>query len=130
MVAGKKPEMAEDAPPPPEDATLKRKDPPVEDDDSDEEEAAARARRPRGARSAVRPGVECPYMDTISRQVRAVCVCVWSVCLTPLTRGDPRGVPPSLAFPPSASPLSRAVAPVPPAALPRAFVRVAWGGPL
>ena len=68
--------MAEDAPPPPEDATLKRKDPPVEDDDSDEEEAAARARRPRGARSAVRPGVECPYMDTISRQVRAGCVCV------------------------------------------------------
>ena len=57
-------------------------------------------------------------------------VCVWSVCLTPLTRGDPRWVPPSLAFPPSASPLSRAVAPVPPAALPRAFVRVAWGGPL
>ena len=48
----------------------------MEDDDSDEEEAAARARRPRGARSAVRPGVECPYMDTISRQVRAGCVCV------------------------------------------------------
>jgi hypothetical protein len=80
--------MAEDAPPPEEDATLKRKDPPADDDDSDEEEAATRARRPRGARSAVRPGVECPYMDTISRQVRAVCG--WSVYHTPLMGGDAR----------------------------------------
>ena len=54
-----------------EEETLKRarEDPPDTDSDDDEHAAAARVVRPRGAVSAVRPGVECPYMDTISRQV-------------------------------------------------------------
>lgn len=56
-------EEAEVADPPPAAGPVAAAD--DEEDEDDYRAAAARARR-----NAVRPGVECPYMDTISRGVR------------------------------------------------------------